>query len=81
MYFAWITKAGDTLSQLPQVYELMPASDYQRGISHSARELDVKSWNKTNKQMRVAISSFEKKNPHAKRTASIAHRESDAQTA
>lgn len=69
MKLAWLNRIGDVLSQLPDVYTIMPTSNYQDGISHSASELTAKAWGRTNEQMRVVIESFDIKNPNIKQSA------------
>lgn len=54
---------------LPAIYGLQPTSDYQSLISHSAKELNAKSWERTGNGIRVAIKAFEERNADVRKSA------------
>lgn len=68
MKTAFLDHAAQILGILPEVYMLCPSSDYQSSVSHSVESLTKNSWDRTCAQMQAAISSFEGKNPHVKRS-------------
>lgn len=60
-------RVHEVLNVLPEMYNVMPRSDYQAVVSHSTEDLASQAWARTGKQMRSAIKTFETKNPDAKR--------------
>jgi len=52
---------------MPALYDIQPTSEYWRLTSHSAREIDIKAWNRTGDSLRLAIRQFERKHPDVKR--------------
>ena len=55
------------LRVLPGIYQLQPETDYQALISHSPREITLKAWKRTGKQMRAATRHFEERHPDVRR--------------
>lgn len=62
-----LRRVFEVLGTLPDVYNVMPRTDYQAVVSHSTVELAAQAWTRTGKQMQSAIKTFESKNPDAKR--------------
>jgi|GEM_PF-2934848 len=47
------------LRALPNVFCLLPHTDYAHGLCRSTEELMTKAWDRTNRQMHQAFYSFE----------------------
>lgn len=56
-----------TLDHLPEIFELMPDTDYRRLYSHSAVEVTKKAWAMTSQQLNKSFITFEEENPDVKR--------------
>lgn len=58
-FHATFVKIGRVSQALPKVFDLMPSTNYQALVSHSAVELQCKAWNITGEQMRKAMNTVE----------------------
>lgn len=67
MKFTLKSRFLKVLRTLPDIYQLQPETDYQALISHSQREVTLKAWRRTGKQMRTATRHFEERHPDVRR--------------
>ena len=62
-----IVRFQNMLSGFSDAFVLLPNTDYQAMISHSTQELSTKAWERTGRQMHVALQTTEKRLADVKR--------------